>query len=95
MINGLTAKLADRIILRSSDGLNNAEKLYPKYKNKLHKVDLWYSFPQYCPPKGNTILFFGRMNRYKGIDCLLELVKGHRTFNMLLQVKQMTAWVIR
>lgn len=75
MINGLTAKLADRIILRSSDGLNNAEKRYPKYKNKLHKVDLWYSFPQYCPPKGNTILFFGRMNRYKGIDCLLELVK--------------------
>ena len=56
MINGLTAKLADRIILRSSDGLNNAEKRYPKYKNKLHKVDLWYSFPQYCPPKGNTIL---------------------------------------
>lgn len=75
MINRLTAKLANRIILRSSDGLNNAEKRYPQYKDKLHKVDLWYSFPPYCDPKGGCVLFFGRMNRYKGIDYLLELVK--------------------
>ena len=74
-INNLTARLANRIILRSADGYNNALEQYPQYKDKLHKVDLWYSFPQYCEPKGNSILFFGRMNRYKGIEYLLELVK--------------------
>ena len=74
-INNLTARLANRIILRSADGYNNALKQYPQYKDKLHKVDLWYSFPQYCEPRGNSVLFFGRMNRYKGIECLLELVK--------------------
>ena len=74
-LNELTVVLSDRIILRSADGLNNAIRRFPKYKEKMRKVDLWYSFPQYCPPMGNTVLFFGRMNRYKGIDYLLELVK--------------------
>lgn len=75
MINFLTAKLADRVILRSSNGYNNALKYYSKYRNKLYKVDLWYSFPQYCSPKGKTVLFFGRMNKYKGIKYLFELAK--------------------
>lgn len=74
-INNLTARLANRIILRSADGYNNALKQYPQYKDKLHKVDLWYSFPKYSKPKGKNVLFFGRMNRYKGIEYLLELVK--------------------
>ena len=79
-INNLTARLANRIILRSADGYNNALKQYPQYKDKLHKVDLWYSFPKYSKPKGKNVLFFGRMNRYKGIEYLLELVK--RTFTI-------------
>ena len=74
-LNKLTVILADRVILRSTDGLNNAIRRFPNYKEKMHKVDLWYSFPEYCAPKGNNVLFFGRMNRYKGIDYLLELVK--------------------
>ena len=74
-LNELTVFFSDRVILRSADGLNNAIRRFPKYKEKMRKVDLWYSFPQYCAPKGNNVLFFGRMNRYKGIDYLLELVK--------------------
>lgn len=74
-LNKLTVILSDRVILRSSDGLNNAIRRFPKYKEKMRKVDLWYSFPHYCEPKGNNVLFFGRMNRYKGIGYLLELVK--------------------
>ena len=73
-LNELTVILSDRVILRSSDGLNNAIRRFPKYKEKMRKVDLWYSFPQYCAPQGNAVLFFGRMNRYKGIDYLLKLV---------------------
>lgn len=74
-LNEMTVVLSDRVILRSADGLKNAIQRFPKYKEKMRKVDLWYSFPQFCAPKGDTVLFFGRMNRYKGIDYLLELVK--------------------
>lgn len=75
MLNDLTAKLADRIVLRSTNGYNNALLRYPKYKDKLYKVDLWISFPKYCAPKGGSVLFFGRINRYKGITRLFELAR--------------------
>ena len=74
-LNKLTVVLSDRVVLRSVDGLNNALLRYPKYEMKMKKVDLWYSFPPYCAPRGDSVLFFGRMNRYKGIEYLLELVK--------------------
>lgn len=74
-LNKLTVILSDRVILRSMDGLNNAIHRFPKYREKMRKVDLWYSFPQYCEPRGKSVLFFGRMNRYKGIEYLYELVK--------------------
>ena len=35
------------------------------------------------------------MNRYKGIDCLLELVKKTPDLQYVVAGKQMTAWVIR
>lgn len=73
-LNELTVILSDKVILRSANGLKNAIQRFPSYKEKMCKVDLWYSFPSYCPPKGKTVLFFGRLNRYKGIDYLLELI---------------------
>lgn len=86
-LNNITVKLANRIILRSSEGYNNALNLYPKYKSKMQKVDLWYTFPIYCPPKGKYILFFGRMNRYKGIEGLLELAKQTRDIQYVVAGK--------
>lgn len=75
MFNFSQVVLADRVIMRSENGLKNAQQLYPKYKSKMYRTNLWYSFPEYCPPRGNTVLFFGRMNRYKGIDNLYELIR--------------------
>ena len=74
LLNELTVYLSDRVILRSVDGLNNAIQRFPKYKWKMQKVDLWYSFPKYCAPRRGKVLFFGRMNKYKGIEILYELV---------------------
>lgn len=79
--------LADRVVMRSKNGLENAQKMYPKYKTKMYRTDLWYTFPPYCPPQGNTILFFGRMNRYKGIDNLYELIKRTPELNYVVAGK--------
>ena len=87
MFNASQVKLADRVVMRSKNGLENAQKLYPKYKKKMYRVDLWYTFPEYCPPKGNTILFFGRMNRYKGIDNLYQLIKETPELNYVVAGK--------
>ena len=71
-INNLTARLANRIILRSADGYNNALGQYPQYKDKLHKVDLWYSFPQYCEPKGNSISFRSNESVIRALNTCLN-----------------------
>lgn len=63
------------MITRSKSGFENAQKMYMKQKEKMYRADLWYTFPEYCLPRGDYILFFGRMNRYKGIENLYELVK--------------------
>lgn len=75
VFNASQVKLADRVVMRSKNGLENAQKMYPKQQDKMYRADLWYTFPEYCPPRGDYILFFGRMNRYKGIENLYELVK--------------------
>lgn len=75
MFNASQVKMANRVVMRSKNGLENARKLYPKQKCKMYRTDLWYTFPDYCPPRGEYILFFGRMNRYKGIDNLYKLIK--------------------
>lgn len=75
-IKNYNMKLANRIILRSEDGYNNAAKKYPQYISKMHRVDLWYSFPEYKGPEGKTVLFFGRINKYKGIDNLCKIIQA-------------------
>lgn len=74
-LNASQVKLADRVVLRSKNGLENARKMYAKHAEKMYRADLWYTFPDYYPPKGEYILFFGRMNRYKGIENLYELIR--------------------
>lgn len=75
MFNASQVIMADRVVMRSKNGLENAQHKYPKHMGKMYCTDLWYTFPNYCAPRGNYVLFFGRMNRYKGIDNLYELIK--------------------
>lgn len=87
VINASQVALADRVIMRSENGLENARKIYPKAINKMYRADLWYTFPEYCPPKGDYILFFGRMNRYKGIDNLYEIARRTPELNYVVAGK--------
>lgn len=76
--------LADRVIMRSANGYENARKMYSRYSSKMFTVGLWYTFPKYCPPSGKDILFFGRMNRYKGIDALYQVIKATPEFHYVV-----------
>ena len=76
LMKRLISKNASRIILRSKDAYDIAKKKYPKYVSKMHRVDLWYSFPEYKAPEGKTVLFFGRINKYKGIDNLCKIIQA-------------------
>lgn len=79
--------LADKVIMRSKNGYENARKRYPRFQSKMFTVELWYTFPEYCPPQGNNILFFGRMNRYKGIDALYQVIKATPEFDYIVAGK--------
>lgn len=73
-LNELSASFSDYVVMRSADGLMKAKTRFPRYTNKMRKVDIWYSFPEYRKPQSRKVLFFGRMNRYKGIDKLYDLI---------------------
>lgn len=87
ILNASQVALADRVIMRSKNGLENAKKMYPNATKKMYRTDLWYTFPEYCPPKGDYILFFGRMNRYKGIDNLYEIASRTPELNYVVAGK--------
>lgn len=75
MLNYSYASLSDRLITRSEASYEEAKALYPKFVKKIRTVDLWYSFPNYKKTRGEYVLFFGRMNPYKGIAELYSLIQ--------------------
>lgn len=79
--------MANRVILRSNDGFEKAKERYLRYSEKMYKVDLWYSFPDYRKPESKTVLFFGRINKYKGIDKLCKLAKMTPDINYVVAGK--------
>lgn len=74
-LNSVTAKWADLVVLRSENELNMAKEVFPRFADKMTKVDLWYSYPAYRQTEGSYVLFFGRIHRYKGVEKLLELIR--------------------
>jgi glycosyltransferase involved in cell wall biosynthesis len=75
MLNYSYAFLSDRLIARSEIGYEEAKEMYPRFLKKIHFVDLWYSFPEFHMTVGKDVLFFGRMNLYKGIEYLNQIIE--------------------
>lgn len=75
ILNASIVKLSDRVVMRSANGLENAKERFPKSVGKMTRADLWYSFAPYREVAGEGVLFFGRMNRYKGIEQLYEIAQ--------------------
>lgn len=72
-------KKIDRIILCSPNSLNTYLRLYPHHRDRVYMLPLGAHLPEAtstCPPEifgiQQPLLFFGRIDKYKGIDTLLR-----------------------
>ena len=76
LMNKAVCKLADFIVLCNQKYISKVTEIYGISPNRIRFVDMWRRFPKYTEPcYSKRVLFFGRMNPYKGVDNLLQIVK--------------------
>ena len=76
LMNKAVVTLSDHIILRNKKYIDELIKRYGIEKDRVHFLELWRRFPGFTEPKyTKRVLFFGRINPYKGVDNLLEIAK--------------------
>lgn len=76
LMNKAVCKMADYIVLANRKYLLKATEIYGIDSDRIRYVDLWRRFPEYTEPCfEKRVLFFGRMNPYKGVDNFLKIVK--------------------
>lgn len=75
-MNKIICKFVDIIILRNQKYKSEMIRRYCLNESKVKFLELWRRFDKSTPPKYNKrVLFFGRINPYKGANNLLEIVK--------------------
>lgn len=76
LMNKVVCKMADYIVLANQKYVPKVTENYGVDPMYVRYVDMWRRFPEYIEPRyTKKALFFGRMNPYKGVDNLLEIVK--------------------
>ncbi len=76
LMNKAVCRLSNKIILCNKKYIGTAIKDYKIPNDCVSYMDLWRRFPTYSKPKFTKhILFFGRINPYKGINNLLDIVR--------------------
>ena len=76
LMNKVVCKMADYIVLANQKFIPAVTKIYGVEIDRVRFIDMWRRFPKYTRPLyTKRALFFGRLNPYKGIDNLLEIVK--------------------
>lgn len=76
LMNKTVCKMADCIVLANQKYVPMVTEIYGVDSNCVRGVDMWRRFPEYTEPRyTKRVLFFGRMNPYKGLDNFLEIVK--------------------
>ena len=76
LMNKAVVKLSDHIVLRNKKYIDELVERYGIEKERVHYLELWRRFPNFTEPKyTKRVLFFGRINPYKGVDNLLEIAK--------------------
>lgn len=76
-MNMAIAKLADTIVLRNSKYIDYFSKAYGIDREKIKYIDVLRKFPAYSNCRNtNSVLFFGRIDKYKGLDSLYEVINS-------------------
>lgn len=77
LMNKAICRLTDYIVLRNKTYIQLLADRYGFPVNRIKYSELWRRYPEYTPPvHSKRMLFFGRMNPYKGINNLLEIAKA-------------------
>lgn len=77
LMNIAICKVADTIVLRNKKYISLMIDNYRIEPNRVKYLELWRRYPNFTKPvHSGKVLFFGRMNPYKGVDNLLEIVRG-------------------
>lgn len=76
LFNKVLVKLSDTIVLRNEKYIPAMIKRYSISPERVKYMELWRRYPSYTEPKHTgKVLFFGRINPYKGADNLLKIVR--------------------
>lgn len=76
VMNRLISKLADRVLLTNKKYMATMSELYKTPKEKVVYVPIIRRFPEFIEPRyTKKMLFFGRINPYKGASNLYEIAK--------------------
>lgn len=74
--NKTLVKLADTIVLRNKTYIPAMVERYHISPDRVKYMELWRRYPEYTEPAhSKRVLFFGRINPYKGVDNLLKIVR--------------------
>lgn len=74
--NKVLVKLSDTIVLRNEKYIPAMVKRYGISPDRVKYMELWRRYPGYTEPRHTgKVLFFGRINPYKGADNLLKIVR--------------------
>ena len=75
-MNKVICKTADTIVLRNQKYVQDMIDQYKVDPSRVKYLELWRRYPKYTKPvHSGHVLFFGRINPYKGADNLLEIVR--------------------
>lgn len=76
LMNKAVVKLADTIVLRNKTYIQDMIDRYGISADRVKYLELWRRYSAYTTPvHSGRVLFFGRINPYKGADNLLEIVR--------------------
>lgn len=76
LMNKVVCKLADKILICNNKYKKDLCQKYKISSNRVVSVGLWERYPPYRTTNNvGIMLFFGRLNPYKGADNLLKIVK--------------------
>lgn len=76
LMNKAVCLLAKTVVLRNKKYIDEMLKRYKISTEHVKYLELWRRYPMYTEPQyTGRVLFFGRINPYKGANNLLEIVR--------------------